>query len=106
MDNTEKNNKDNINPIVSSGRCKQCFHLEEFLVAGLCVTHWCQEMDRKEGLAYRWFIEENGVEREVSKEEWVEMERQAGFHNKMGHPEEPATAGFYGNNIKGRKEQI
>ena len=32
--------------------------------------------------------------REVTKEEYVRAERQAGFHNSMGYPDEPATAAF------------
>ena len=31
---------------------------------------------------------------EVSKEEYVRIERAAGFHNTMGEPDEPATASF------------
>lgn len=32
--------------------------------------------------------------REVTKEEYVNAERAAGFHNTMGQPDEPATASF------------
>lgn len=32
--------------------------------------------------------------RQVSKDEYVRAERCAGFHNTMGFPDEPATAGF------------
>jgi len=31
---------------------------------------------------------------EVTEEEFVRAERRAGFHNTLGHPEKPATAGF------------
>lgn len=31
---------------------------------------------------------------EVTKEEYVQHERSAGFHNMMGKPDEPATGGF------------
>lgn len=31
---------------------------------------------------------------EVSKEEYVRIERVAGFVNKLGYPREPATASF------------
>lgn len=31
---------------------------------------------------------------QVSKEEFVKLERACGFHNTMGQPLEPATAGF------------
>jgi hypothetical protein len=31
---------------------------------------------------------------EVTKEEYVRAERQAGFHNTMGQPNEPATSSF------------
>lgn len=35
-----------------------------------------------------------GKWREVTKAEWVAAERGAGFHNTMGHPDEPGTGGF------------
>lgn len=31
---------------------------------------------------------------EVTKEQFVSAERQAGFYNTMGRPDEPATGGF------------
>ena len=96
-------------PPVSEGRCREC-GIRDHLIAGLCVTHWCQEMDRKEGVTYRYFVRfGDSPEQEVSKERWVAVERQAGFHNTLGHPEEPATAAFsttaYGG-IEGRKERV
>jgi len=33
---------------------------------------------------------------EVPKEEYVRIERNAGFHNTMDRPDEPATAAFRG----------
>jgi len=39
---------------------------------------------------------------EVSEEEWVQAERSAGFHNTLGRPDRPATAGFSGSGIRGR----
>lgn len=38
---------------------------------------------------------------EVSKEVWVRAERAAGFHNTMGRPDEPGTAGFGGGGVRG-----
>lgn len=32
--------------------------------------------------------------RQVSKKDFVELERACGFHNTMGRPLEPATGGF------------
>jgi len=45
------------------------------------------------GSATRW--------QEVTKEEWVSAERSAGFHNTMGRPDEPATAGFSNGSVSG-----
>lgn len=42
----------------------------------------------------RYFLGEPEDEREVTEEEFVRAERQAGFYNTLGHPEKPATAGF------------
>lgn len=36
----------------------------------------------------------NGPEHEVTKAEFVALERACGFHDTMGQPEEPATASF------------
>ena len=33
---------------------------------------------------------------QVTKAEFVSKERNAGFHNTMGQPDEPATGGFSG----------
>ncbi len=38
----------------------------------------------------------------VNKEEWVRVERAAGFVNTLGQPEEPGTGGF-GGTAHGRK---
>lgn len=35
-----------------------------------------------------------GPWRALPKREWVTVERSAGFHNTMGHPDHPATGGF------------
>lgn len=36
----------------------------------------------------------NGPWEQVDKATWVNVERQAGFVNTMGEPEEPGTGGF------------
>lgn len=72
---------------------------------GLCITHWCIAMDESEGATYRWFVTEGGVEVEVTKAVWVAAERRAGFINTIGHPEEPATAGFSTGRTSGRYER-
>lgn len=41
-------------------------------------------------------------EHEVSKAEYVQAEREAGFHNTMGQPKEPGTASFSNGLISGR----
>lgn len=38
---------------------------------------------------------------EVTKADYVDAERGAGFHNTMGQPDEPATGGFGGRGISG-----
>ena len=40
--------------------------------------------------------------REVTKVQWVSAERNAGFHNTMGQPNEPGTGGFSGRGTSGR----
>jgi hypothetical protein len=43
----------------------------------------------------RYWIRENKAEwEEVDKARFVAAERRAGFRNKMGQPDEPATGGF------------
>lgn len=44
---------------------------------------------------YRYFVttDERG-EREVTKEEYVRVERNAGFWNTLGRPDEPGTSSF------------
>lgn len=39
--------------------------------------------------------------REVTKLEYVALERAMGFNNTMGEPEEPATAAFSRNRVRG-----
>lgn len=46
---------------------------------------------------YRYYLtEDDSIEREVVKAQFVAAERAAGFTNTMGQPDEPATAGFSG----------
>lgn len=54
--------------------------------------------------ADRYFIQmgDNGLWNEVSKLDYVNAERMAGFHNTLGQPDEPATAGFSGGIVHGR----
>lgn len=40
---------------------------------------------------------------EVSKADYVAAERNAGFHNTLGQPEEPATSAFSGKGMNGRQ---
>ena len=39
---------------------------------------------------------------EVTKKQYVQAERAAGFRNTMGQPDEPATAGFSNGSINGK----
>lgn len=55
----------------------------------------------------RYFISEgNEPDVEVTKAKFVAIERREGFHDTMGEPDEPATAGFgsnrHGEGIAGR----
>ncbi len=52
----------------------------------------------------RYYLTENGLEREVTKKEYVRAERNAGFRNTLGEPLEPATAAFGSTNpdVSGR----
>lgn len=51
---------------------------------------------------YRYFLGFGGQPlAEVSKAEFVAAERAAGFHNTMGRPDEPATAGFSNGAVRG-----
>lgn len=50
----------------------------------------------------KWDWQADDAWEEVSKEVFVRAERAAGFRNTMGQPNEPATAGFFGNGIHGR----
>ena len=49
---------------------------------------------------------DSGPEREVSMEEWVAAEREAGISNTAGHPDLPATSGFAGKSTGGRIEYV
>lgn len=48
----------------------------------------------------------SGPEREVTMQEWVAAEREAGFSNTTGRPDLPATAGFAGKHVGGRVEYV
>lgn len=51
----------------------------------------------------RYFITIFGEsEMEVTKEEYVQHERAAGFHNTLGQPDEPATSAFNNGYDRGR----
>lgn len=53
----------------------------------------------------RYFVTyRGGVEVEVSKADYVNVERANGFHNTLGQPGEPATSGFSGRTASGRQE--
>lgn len=57
----------------------------------------------------RYFLGVDGhpeTEVEVTKAEFVRAERNAGFHNTMGRPDEPATGGFGNGSIRGRVELV
>lgn len=92
-------------------RCRTCGVRDDVLTDdGRCITCWSKAMDAAEGVTYRYFVTERSAdEREVTKEEWVSAERQAGFYNTMGHPEEPGTGGFsttQHGGLKGRIERV
>ena len=58
-------------------------------------------------MGYRYYLAYDVVDpqwQEVSKEEFVQAERAAGFNNTMGQPDEPATSGFGGHGVRGRVE--
>lgn len=44
--------------------------------------------------------------REVTKAEYVQAERAAGFHNTLGQPHEPATHSFSAASVHGRTEYV
>lgn len=50
----------------------------------------------------RYFLFRSDDWIEVTKEEYVRVERQAGFRNTMGQPDEPATAAFGSGALRGR----
>lgn len=52
----------------------------------------------------RYFIKtgESAPWQEVSKRDYVNAERMAGFYNTMGRPYEPATAGYSNGSMRGR----
>lgn len=48
----------------------------------------------------RYYLEANGLKRQVSKEEWIKAERAAGFRSKFGDDSE-ATGGFSNGSVSG-----
>lgn len=70
------------------------------------ICELLNELDRKEGITYKYFLTVADQRIEVSKEEWVKAERAAGFRNTMGHPEEPGTGGWSAGGISGSIERI
>lgn len=69
-----------------------------------CVGHDPRICEVSEDLErrQRYELRLGGPWRAVSRAEWVNAERVAGFHNTMGHPDRPATGGFSGHGIEGR----
>lgn len=57
-----------------------------------CVYLLLPDVERRNRT--RYLLGPRGAEREVTMEEYVAAERQAGFYNTLGHPERPATASF------------
>lgn len=54
----------------------------------------------------RYFLSYKGMEKEVSREEWIKAERDAGFRSKFGDDKE-ATGGFGSSNgVSGRVEYV
>lgn len=47
----------------------------------------------------------DGPEREVTRGDFIEAERSAGFYSKFG-PDHPATGGFSNGTISGRSEVV
>lgn len=94
----------------SRGRCESCGQTANCVdchYTDANIEAMVEEVMR--GATTRYFItSDDGEEQEVTKEKFVAIERAAGFHNTMGHPNEPATAGFsgraHGHEIKGRTE--
>lgn len=65
------------------------------LVIGLVI--WASNNMKAGQMDDRFWLSDSIFEpqwREVTKEEYVRAERQAGFHNSMGQPNEPATTSF------------
>lgn len=54
----------------------------------------------------KYFLSIANVEVEVTKEQFVQAERAAGFRNTMGQPLEPATAGFHSGVVSGRVDYV
>jgi hypothetical protein len=73
--------------------------------AGVCVYCWTDRHERERGITRHYFIQEHGIELEVSEEEFVAAERRARFVNSLGRTDKPATGGFGstvdGNHIRG-----
>lgn len=54
-----------------------------------------------EVMGKRFWLWRNESWNKVSKEEYVKVERQAGFQNPMGQPHEPGTAAFRNGSLIG-----
>jgi hypothetical protein len=53
-------------------------------------------------MAELYYVTKDDIERQVTKAEFVRVERAAGFRNTNGQPGEPATAGFSNGPLRGR----
>lgn len=92
-------------------RCVTCGVADDVLTDdGTCTTCFCKKMDAAEGISYRYYIKRGSQpEQEVSKEDWVRTEREAGFYNTLGHPDEPGTGSFsttQHGGLSGRKDAV
>lgn len=93
-------------------RCRDCGNDKDAccggsLVDGLCVSCWCEDQDRREGASYRyWLTNRQGIRVEVTREAFVQAERDAGFVNTMAHPDRPATSGFSDGTTKGEVVRV
>lgn len=80
---------------------------QEARAMSACVGHdprICEasrEYERKYPVRYEIRIG-LGRWRRVTRAEWISAERSAGFHNTMGHDDEPGTGGFSNSLIAGR----
>lgn len=64
------------------------------------MLHKYFEPEIKKPLIKKYFLSFMGMEKEVTKEEYIKAERQAGFHSKLG-PDHEATGGFGSGGMKG-----